>query len=173
MAKMNTTTTTTPKAGTINDWYGPYLKQWQPTTMGAKPSPADLTAAHTLGARPGSKVALALAMYLRPAGATNLQVIMACGNPQNNKRRALIAAGLLKGEPMANNQANHVVYRVSLSTGKGKGKGASNAPVKGQGKVQAKGTTKGTSKGKGKGKAPAKVNTQANETPTVQPAPAA
>ncbi len=95
-------------------WYGQALKGWRASVTGDKPTDTQLHAAHALGCRPG-KQAFALAMTLRDAGATGSQIVVACGAPQNNKRRDLIAKGLLKRLPMATGDNGHSVYRVEVT----------------------------------------------------------
>lgn len=94
--------------------YRPYLKHFR-KDMGAPPSADHFNTAHGLGARIGSKVAMAIAMYLRPQGATQGQVVTVCGGPQLNKMRGLIEAGFLKRGNLPNNEAGHTVYHVELS----------------------------------------------------------
>ena len=95
--------------------YGETLSRWS-KKLGPKPTKELLETVHEeLGVRRGSKAALALAMYMRPEGATAQQVVQVIGTPQNNKRRELIANGKLdlasKGERDSN---NHLVYKVQL-----------------------------------------------------------
>ena len=52
---------------------------------GPLPTPDDVQLATSLGAKAGTKVGLAWAMYCRPSGATREQVITVCGGPQLNK----------------------------------------------------------------------------------------
>ncbi len=111
--------------------YASFFTGWSVKALGAKPTAAQLATSEALGARQGSKVALALAMYQRPTGATQGQVITACGGPQLNKLRGLVTAGKVQRLPMPNNGAGHTVYRFAL-------KGKIKAPAKV--KAKAKGT---------------------------------
>lgn len=98
----------------VLNYYAAFFKGWQVKALGEKPSVDMFSTVHALGVRPGSKVALAIAMYLRETGATQGQVITACGGPQLNKMRGFIESGVLKREAMPANDAGHTVYRVTL-----------------------------------------------------------
>jgi hypothetical protein len=97
----------------ITQWYGDVLNRWAGDRLGRKPTAVELNTVHMLGLRPG-KQALANAMYLRPAGATQGQVIQACGAPQLNRMRGLVADGLVKRVPMSA-AAGHTVYRIEIT----------------------------------------------------------
>lgn len=101
----------------VQSQYSGYFKTWS-KDQGAKPTSKELTLAHELGARQGSKVALALAMYARSTGATQNQVSKSCGGPQLNKLRALVAGDQVERVPMPNTDKGHVVYRMALKAGK-------------------------------------------------------
>lgn len=61
---------------------------------GPRPTKDELEQVHALGdCRPGSKDAFAVAMALRPGGATQNQIIAALGRPHRNKIAALVAKG--------------------------------------------------------------------------------
>ncbi len=113
--------------------YAGFFKGWQIKSTGPKPTAAQLVTSEALGARQGSKVAMALAMYQRPQGATQGQVFMACGGPQLNKLRGLITAGKVSRVSMPNNAAGHTVYKMVLKGRK--------APTKAR-KAKPKGDTK-------------------------------
>lgn len=104
---------------TITNWYSDYLKGWKPGELGEKPTAAQFEIAHKLGARPGTKVSMALAMYLRKSGATTSQVTKCTkGGPQLNKLRNLIALGAVKEVAVPRNSDGHKVYAVTLGSGK-------------------------------------------------------
>ena len=109
-------------------FYADYLKNWQAKACGAKPTAAEFEAAHAIGCKPGTKVAVANAMYFRQSGATQGQVICAVGGPQLNKMRAAVAAGL--AARVATPQAGkHTVYKLTLSKPrKAAGKPATGTP---------------------------------------------
>lgn len=145
----------------ISKVYAPLFKGWQVKVMGAKPADDLLATAHAFG-RPG-KQSLALAMAMRPEGVSGAQIVMACGAPQNNHRRGLIAGGQFKRDmSVPPNEQGHTVYRVTL-TAKGeaamKRKAEAEAKAALTGDVPASGKAKARkAAGKGKGrkvKAPA------------------
>lgn len=141
MANANTTTKTATATVTAGlEAYATTLANWPVDVAGPVPSAANFKAAHALGARVGTKVALALAMYMRPKGATQGQVFNVVGSPQLNKMRAAIAAGHAKRVDLPRDGRGHVVYKLALPE-----KAASKAAS--------------ARKGKGKGKAPAKPAT--------------
>ena len=96
------------------NWYAGSFKNWSIKALGPKPTADQLEAIHLLGLRPG-KQALANAMALRPEGVTNAQIIQACGNPQLNRMRGLIADKLVKREPVPMTGAGHTVYKLVLT----------------------------------------------------------
>lgn len=98
--------------------YGPLFKNWQLKLLGAKPTAEQLASVHGLGCRPG-KQALAIAMSLRDCGVTGAQIVMACGAPQLNKMRGLVADALLREMPAPLADNGHKVYRNEV-TAKGK-----------------------------------------------------
>lgn len=104
-----------------NDATGPYkgfFKGWS-KALGDKPTAEQLATIHALGARPG-KQALANAMMLRDGGATAAQIVMACGAPQLNKMRDLVARKLVTRDMnVAPSDNGHTVYKISLAA-KGK-----------------------------------------------------
>ena len=95
-------------------WYSTTFKAWPAKLVGAKPSADQLDTIHKLGARPG-KQALANAMMLRECGVTGSQIVIACGAPQLNKMRDLIAKGLMKSVPISKNAVGHTVYKLALT----------------------------------------------------------
>jgi len=98
--------------------YGPLFKNWQLKTLGPKPTADQLASVHGLGCRPG-KQALAIAMSTRDCGVTGSQIVMACGAPQLNKMRGLVADALLRELPAPLAENGHKVYRNEV-TAKGK-----------------------------------------------------
>lgn len=101
-------------------FYKSFFKGWA-KSLGSKPGDDLLATIHALGARPG-KQALANAMMLRPEGATAGQIVQACGAPQLNKMRELVARKLVTRDMnVAPNEAGHTVYKIVLAA---KGKAA-------------------------------------------------
>jgi hypothetical protein len=145
--------------------YAPQFKSWVAKTHGPKPTASMFEQAHGLGCRPG-KQALAVAMGLRPEGVTNPQVLMACGNPQNNKRGGLVTDGYLKRNAAAKTAEGHEVYQYTV-TAKGlkrieataKRAADLDAAGNGEAKPKVKKAAKGTAPRK-----PAKVPAVAPET---------
>ena len=105
---------TTMTTQVTSKFYSAFFKSWV-KALGAKPSDTDLATIHALGARPG-KQALANAMMLRPEGATASQIVLACGAPQLNKMRELVARKLVKRDMnVAPSEAGHTVYKITLA----------------------------------------------------------
>lgn len=102
-------------------WYGHMAKGWPVKQVGVMPSGETLATVHGLGCRPG-KQAMAIAMAMRSSGVTGSQIVIACGAPQLNKMRGLIADGVLKREAVPpQGDTGHTVYKLTL-TAKGAGK---------------------------------------------------
>lgn len=137
-------------------WYGQVFKAWQVKALGAKPTAEQLATIHALGARPG-KQALAIAMASRDSGVSGAQIVMACGAPQLNKMRGMIASGVLKRDAVGPNELGHSVYKVTL-TAKGTAaikrtaEAAEKAALKADEPVKKAKVKKATSKAKGKAK---------------------
>jgi len=141
----------------IREFYKPMFRSWQAKHLGPQPTDEMLERAHAFG-RPG-KQSLALAMTMRPEGATAGQIVQACGAPQNNHRRHVVEKGWFKREPASASAEGHTVYKVTLSK-KGEAKlatvtakaaadadKAGEAPVKAtKGKVKAKATKRAKAK---------------------------
>src|SRR3954466_7767559 len=73
--------------------YTPILKKWR-EGAGPVPSTRILQLVDQSGyVKPGSKDALALAMTLRPYGATQAQITIALGQPHRNKIKELVQSG--------------------------------------------------------------------------------
>ncbi len=120
---MTNTKATTRTAANINaanplGFYTTVLKGWQTKHAGAKPTAEHFKLAHAMGARPGTKTAVAIAMYLRDNGATQGQVFVVNGGPYLNKMRALIEAGHAVRVPMSADASGHTVYKLALPTKK-------------------------------------------------------
>lgn len=98
--------------------YAPLFKNWQLKVLGPKPTADQLASVHGLGCRPG-KQALAIAMSTRDCGVTGSQIVMACGAPQLNKMRGLVADAYLREVPAPLAENGHKVYRNEV-TAKGK-----------------------------------------------------
>ncbi len=55
-------------------------------------------------------------MSLRDGGVTGAQVVMVCGAPQNNHRRAVLARGMFKRDMTTpNTEQGHTVYKLNLT----------------------------------------------------------
>lgn len=128
MAKANTTTRTTTRAaeatatGNPLAHYTAQLKAWPVKYAGNKPTADNFKVAHMLGARPGTKTAVAIAMMLRDSGATQPQVINLNGGAYLNKARELVAAGHAQRVPMPATAEGHTVYKLALPVAKAKAK---------------------------------------------------
>lgn len=118
--KAATRTKATADTGNPLTYYADKLKAWPTKYAGAKPTAEQFKAAHALGAKPGTKTAMAVAMYLRPGGATQGQVFNINGGPYLNKMRAIIEAGAAKREPMPQTAEGHTVYKLALAKPKAK-----------------------------------------------------
>ena len=94
--------------------YAPFFKAWQGKVLGSKPTTDQLGTMHGLRLRPG-KQALACSMALRPEGVTGAQIVMACGAPQLNRMRGLIASGYVKREAVPASPQGHTVYKITLT----------------------------------------------------------
>ncbi|KKN90125.1 hypothetical protein LCGC14_0232410 [marine sediment metagenome] len=114
-----TTATTSPTAV----WN--QLKKWPGKTAGPAPSNALLVKSVALGYRAGAANALAVAMYMRPAGATQNQIAAVCGGPQLNVFRTMVATGAAKigtrvkaaKETRNIDGKSHTVYKVAVTGG--------------------------------------------------------
>lgn len=92
--------------------YDQFLKNW-PNDGGRKPSIGTIKEAETL-ARPGSKTAMALSLFMRPTGATRGQITAVCGSPQMNKMKKLVRIGAVVDQTVQDKDTGHKVYKVSL-----------------------------------------------------------
>jgi DGQHR domain-containing protein len=66
-----------------------------PSDAGLPPTEFEVNRALILGAKAGTKVGLAWALYCRPSGATHAEVISVCGGPQRNKAAEAAQLGML------------------------------------------------------------------------------
>lgn len=162
--------------------YAPQLKAWS-KQLGNKPTAELLETAHCFG-RAG-KQSLALAMAMRTEGVTAGQIVMACGAPQNNHRRDVIAAGWFKRDMnVPANDAGHTVYQIKL-TPKGEAEAKKRREALAATAVDGEAVTKAKPKAKvakagGKKAAKGKTKPQATpqpateaEMPHSEPTPAA
>lgn len=100
-------------------YYANVWPNWQAKVLGPQPTNEQLGTIHGLKARPG-KQALANAMALRDGGVTGKQIKAAVSlfdggaNPQLNKMRSLVDAGMLAWVPMPPT-ADGKVYRTKLT----------------------------------------------------------
>lgn len=117
---------------TILAAYASLFSGWQANVLGPKPTADQLAKIEGLGLRSG-KQALAIAMSLRDIGVTGKQIVIACGAPQLNRMRGLIAEGLLKRQVVSANGEGHTVYKNTV-TAKGE------SEIKRIAKVRANGT---------------------------------
>lgn len=79
--------------------YAPFIANFSKLT-GAVPSAANIEQAHAFGLRVGAKATFAMAMYLRPGGATAAQVAQAVSAQCLNVARGLVANGKVQPVPM-------------------------------------------------------------------------
>lgn len=116
--KANTKAAT--KATTAMSAMAEAFKRWQAKAMGAKPATATVDAAGALLKRTGTGKHLALAMYMRPGGATQAEVIHATGDTQINCYYEAVRTGTLA--PVTDNAARggHKVYALALPVKKAK-----------------------------------------------------
>lgn len=143
-------------ANNVLNAYAEIFKSWsgdRAKLLGAKPTAEQITCIHGLGLRPG-KQALANAMMLREKGATANQIVMACGAPQLNRMRGLIADAYVRRDMHVSKTAEgHTVYKLEL-TAKGKAKvertAKAQAAAEAAGKVDGETAVKKPAKAKGK-----------------------
>lgn len=110
---------TMSKSNETVGFYKAAFAAWPVKQLGPKPTTEQLSAVHGLGLRPG-KQALANAMALRDGGVSGAQIVMACGAPQLNRMRGLIADGHVKRDMgVGQNEQGHIVYKLTV-TAKGK-----------------------------------------------------
>lgn len=92
--------------------YRPLFANW-PKEAGPKPTQKDLKLIQQQGiARHGSKTAVAVAMSLRPNGATQEQIKKALGNPYRNKLTSLVVTGVARREHVEGGR--HMVYKLKI-----------------------------------------------------------
>lgn len=113
---MNTKTTTktaTKTATSATALFATQLKNW-PKQAGAKVTGDQITTASNLCKRAGTSKHLALAMYLRPNGATQGEVVIASGDTQVNAYSDAIKLGLAVAVPVERRDG-HKVYKLELA----------------------------------------------------------
>lgn len=147
----------------VTTHYAPLFSNWQANVVGPKPTAELLEKVHGLGLRPGLQ-ALACAMSLRPDGVTGKQIVVACGAPQLNRMRGLVAEGLFKWHPSPRNAEGHTVYKHTV-TPKGE------AEIKRLAKVAVNASA--STKAPAKAPKAAKVSRKANKATVPAQAPAA
>lgn len=121
-----TTTTTTAKA--VMAPYAPFIANFSKLT-GAVPSAANIEQAHAFGLRVGAKATFAMAMYLRPEGATAAQVAQAVSAQCLNVARGLVANGKIEPVPMPHRDGMKV-YAFTVAKPKAEKPKAARAPRK-------------------------------------------
>ncbi len=155
-------------------YYGTVWPNWVTKALGPQPTNEQLGTIHGLKARPG-KQALANAMALRDCGVTGAQIKNAVAlidggsNPQLNKMRALVSAGMLAWVPMPVTGEGKV-YRTKLTP-----LGAQMVKANAGSSVHVTPTLKATApkapaKGKGAVKAKPRTKRPASDKPTGEPA---
>ena len=122
----NTTTTTTAKS--VMAPYAPFIANFSKLT-GPVPSAANIEQAHAFGLRVGKKATFAMAMYLRPGGATAAQVAQAVSGQCLNVAREMVTRGKVK--PIDLPHINGMkVYAYEVVTPKAEKAKAEKAPRK-------------------------------------------
>ena len=111
-----------------------------------KPKKASTNPATLLGLRPGTAVHKAVTMYMRPQGATGVQIAAACNGPQLNVLTRLQAQGhsVTKASVAGPNGRKVTAYRLVLKGNAKVGKGA-----KAHKRAAAASTTKNKARAKG------------------------
>lgn len=118
MTKTTTKTATATKtaskaATTATALFASQLKNW-PKQAGAKVTGDQISTASGLCKRTGTSKHLALAMYLRPQGATQGEVVIASGDTQVNAYSDAIKLGLAVAVPVERRDG-HKVYKLELA----------------------------------------------------------
>lgn len=111
--KTKTTTRTLTATGTLTE----RMKGWQPKIMGAKPTADQVTTAAAALRRHGTGKHLALAMYLRPNGATQGEVVLACHDTNINAYYDAVRGGQFEPVTLPN-RGGHKVYALVLPKAK-------------------------------------------------------
>lgn len=153
-------------------YYAQVWPNWATKALGPQPTNDQLAVIHGLKARPG-KQALAIAMSMRDCGVTGAQIkgavalIDGGANPQLNKMRGLVDAGMLAWVPMPQVSGGKV-YRTKLTAlGQQMVKGNAASPVHVTTTLAAK-----ADKAKGNGKPKAPVTKAKARKPASKPADA-
>lgn len=120
-----TKTATATSIATVTGHYASILAKWPTKTAGKAPTAANFKAAHEAGLRPGTKTAVAIAMMLRPKGATQAEITAVNGGVYLNKARDLIAAKKATREAVPQTSDGHIVYKLAFVGAKPKAKRAS------------------------------------------------
>jgi hypothetical protein len=132
MAKATKTATRTLTAtGTMADAF----KRWPTKLAGAKPSNEAVSTAASALKRHGTGKHLALAMYLRPEGATQPETVAACGDTNVNAYYDAVRGGHFKAVTLPTRNG-HKVYALALPAK------ATRKPRKAAGKAKAAGKGK-------------------------------
>jgi len=92
--------------------YEPVFQNWDTKLCGPKPTATEINEANSTG-RVGSKDTFAVAMSLRPRGATHPQIKAALGGAHRNKIASLVATGIAKRVPMEP-VSGYTVYKIEL-----------------------------------------------------------
>jgi hypothetical protein len=129
--KTATVTRTITATGTMADAF----KNWPTKLAGAKPSGETVSMAASALKRHGTGKHLALAMYLRPSGATQPETVAACGDTNINAYYDAVRGGQFKAVTLPTRNG-HKVYALALPVkaarkpraAKGKGKAAPVTP---------------------------------------------
>lgn len=128
-----TKTTTSTKAGSIgwrNDVMQRNWRNWPVKLCGPKPTLAEIeTAGRDLRQHYTGKH-LGLAMYLRPAGATQVEVAIATRDTQVNAYRDALLAGY--GQRNVDGRAGHKAYALALPKPKAARKRKADTKVNGK-----------------------------------------
>ena len=143
--------------------YASLFSNWQANVVGPKPTAEMLEKVEGLGLRPGLQ-ALACAMSLRADGVTGKQIVIACGAPQLNRMRGLVAEGMFKWHATPRNGEGHTVYKHTV-TPKGEAEIKRIAKVKANSVASPKAPTKAPAK-------VAKVSRKANAAKAAEAAKA-
>ena len=92
--------------------YAPVVDNWDTKLFGPKPTATEINEANSTG-RIGSKDTFAVAMALRPRGATQAQIKAALGGSHRNKIASLVAHGVARRVPMEPVNG-YTVYKIEL-----------------------------------------------------------
>jgi hypothetical protein len=93
------------------------MKHWQAKLAGAKPAAEVIAAAGALLKRNGTAKHLALAMYMRPTGATQTETVAGTGDTQINAYYDAVRGGQLEAVTLPARNG-HKVYALALPKAK-------------------------------------------------------